>query len=375
MNRTAAGRALRAIGWEHPRCIRPMTAAASAWEGLSGVAVDWEFRPLSAFNDQPIAELTHSYDLVVIDHPTIPEAVAAGMLWPLEELIDADTLAALADDAVGPSAGSYQHRGSTWALAVDGACHVSAGLREHLDALPASWRDALAAVQRLGRHAALPLLPADAFCALLTIAATLEEPVSLERPVSLAALELLARLSSNVHPCSWACSAPMLLDRIRDGDEIAYVPLTFGYVTHVDERVCFFDAPSSRTGRPRSVLGGAGVAISSFSELPSEAASFCTWICGADAQRDVVLANGGQPASRTAWSTAGPQSAAGEFFAATSASMDSAWVRPKHPAWTAFQRDGAEQLVAGLRRGDQPVTIRKRLWQLACRVRREPTAA
>lgn len=377
MSASPVGRALAAIGWDHPRCVRPMSAAASRWEELTGVPVRWEFRPLSAFNDQPIAELARAYDVLVIDHPAIPEAVAAGVLAPLEELIDAGTLTTLSDDAVGDSADSYRHQGSAWALPVDAACQVSAIRRDRIDLVdtPATWHDALAAVQRLGTRAALPLLPADALCALLTLSATLGEPVGLERPVSVAPLELLARLCANVHSSSWACSPPALLDLMRDDDEIAYVPLTFGYVTHVNDHVRFIDAPSSAAGRRRPVLGGAGLAISAFSGLASQAADFCTWICGAEAQHQVVLANGGQPASRNAWLAADPRSAADEFFAATRTSIESAWVRPKHPAWAAFQRDAAQVLVDGLRGGDTPEAISEQLWQLAGRLTSQPSAA
>lgn len=374
---------LRAIGWDHPRCARPMTAAAAAWREVTGVAVRWDFRPLTAFNDQPLEQLARGYDLMVIDHPMIPEAVASGALRPLADLIDTGVLARLSADAVGPSGESYHYRGMQWALAVDAACHVSAGRRRELQqsaGQPATWRQALAAVSRLGHKAALPLMPADAFCALLTIAATLGEPVGLERPVSLRSLELLAELAVKVHPCSWDCSPPQLLDLMRDGEGIVYVPLIFGYSTYTGPGLCFFDAPASPEGRRRPVLGGAGLAISSRSDHGEAAADFCTWICGADAQHDILLAGGGQPASRTIWSPAdpapaGPASDAAEFFAATRASMDSSWVRPQHPRWADFQREGTIALAEGLRGGDPPHRIRDRLQQAASRGTGNRTAA
>ena len=71
---------LRALGWDHPRCRLPMEACAAAY---SAARVAWEYRSLESFGDQPLAELAHQYDLVVIDHPHIGEAVEAGCLRPL----------------------------------------------------------------------------------------------------------------------------------------------------------------------------------------------------------------------------------------------------------------------------------------------------
>jgi multiple sugar transport system substrate-binding protein len=267
---------LRAIGWDHPRCVRPMVAAAAAWQKLTGMTVDWDFRPLSAFNDRPIVELASGYDLLVIDHPAIPEAIDERAIRPLEDWIDGGVLASLRGDGLGPSAESYRYQGSVWALPVDGACHVSAGRREQFDQLPVTWTDAVTTIEQLGRGAALPLTPADSFCALLTIAATLDQPVSLDGPVSLTALEMLAWLGSKVHPCSWNCSPPALLKQMSSENEIVYVPLTFGYVTCSDKHVRFGDAPASSSGRRRPVLGGAGVAVSAASRRPADAAGFCS---------------------------------------------------------------------------------------------------
>jgi multiple sugar transport system substrate-binding protein len=341
-----------------------MIAAATAWQELTGTTVEWDFRPLSAFNDQPILELASAYDVMVIDHPAVAKAAADGALRPLEELIDDRLLATLRDDGLGPSAESYRYGGSVWALAVDGACHVSAGRADQFGRLPASWQEALALVERLGPRAAMPLTPADAFCGLLSIAATIDQPVSLERPVSLLALEMLSWLGRKVHDCSWDCSPPQLLERMVEDPEIVYLPLTFGYVTYSGERVMFGDAPTSGAGRRRPVLGGAGLAISATSDRPAEAARFCTWICGAGPQREIVLASGGQPASRSAWSGA-DSTVAGGFFAATSQSMNSAWVRPRREAWPDFQRAAAVRLAAGLHDDDTPAAIRRELWCLA----------
>src|SRR4051812_43520293 len=142
---------LRALGWEHPRCLLPMRHAADIWRAREGVEVVWETRSLTAFGDGPLEELA-GYDLAVIDHPTCGAAAAAGLLRPFEQL---------PDTAVGQSHASYRYDGRQWALPVDAACQVQA-LGLDGPAPPATWDEARALVRRLGPRAALPLAPAHA---------------------------------------------------------------------------------------------------------------------------------------------------------------------------------------------------------------------
>ena len=69
---------LRGLGWDHPRCVGPMRACADTWRALTDVSVEWSFRSLSAFGDQPLEDATGAYDLVVIDHPFCGRALETG---------------------------------------------------------------------------------------------------------------------------------------------------------------------------------------------------------------------------------------------------------------------------------------------------------
>src|SRR4051794_23454897 len=95
--RPAPDMELRGITWEHPRGYNCMVAAAAAYAQVTGVEVKWEHRSLQAFADAPLDRLVASYDLLVIDHPHVPGAVASGLLAPLDGVgFDAE-LALLAD--------------------------------------------------------------------------------------------------------------------------------------------------------------------------------------------------------------------------------------------------------------------------------------
>ena len=70
------------------------------------------------------------------------------------------------------------------------------------------------------------------------------------------------------------------------------------------------------------MLGGAGLAVSASSTHASEAADFAAWVAGARAQREVVLPNGGQPASRGAWLDPRADEIVGGFFSGTRRTLE-----------------------------------------------------
>jgi multiple sugar transport system substrate-binding protein len=351
---------MRAIGWDHPRCVGPMRAAAEAWRARTGVEIAWDFRPLADFNDQPLQELAPHYDLLVIDHPAVPAAVAHDALAPLDELLPAARVERLVADAIGPSGRSYRHRGATWALAVDAACHVGAWRPAAVEHPLATWPDVLDLAHRIPGRVAMPLLPADAMCALLSVSATLGRPLAIGDGPAMEPLALLARLAPLLHPISWTSSPPQLLARMADED-IACVPLTFGYLGLASDDLRFAPAPAAPDGRRAGVLGGAGIAISATSREPRLAAAFAAWVCEAQAQCGIVLAHGGQPAHRAAWSAPTATPRAADFLNATRTTMEHAHVRPLHPAWPALHRDAGAHLARALRAGEPPDAIADRL--------------
>ena len=85
----------RGLTWDHPRGYNALAAAAARLdEKRDGLAITWDKQPLEGFESHPIADLCARYDLVVLDHPHIGEAVAAGCLVPLEDIFDAGEIAA-----------------------------------------------------------------------------------------------------------------------------------------------------------------------------------------------------------------------------------------------------------------------------------------
>jgi multiple sugar transport system substrate-binding protein len=365
---------LRALGWDHPRCLRPMEACSKEWRRQGGAEITWEARSLTAFGDQPLEEVAESYDLLVIDHPFCGRAAAAEALWPLDDLLAADELERLAADAVGPSHDSYSLDGSQWALATDAACQVSAFRPDvlPLEDLPHTWDEVLALASANRGRIALPLAPAHAVCTFLTLCANAASPAAstpgalVEADAGLRALQLLSDLAALGPPAALAWEPPEILELLTTTDELLYVPLTFGYVSYSrpDEReqTCrFVDIPSAGGGPVGSVLGGAGLAVSATSEHPGESARFAAWASGAEAQRTVVGPAGGQPGSRAAWTDPGLDETAEGFFTGTLATIESAWVRSRDAWWPAFQVEAGRILVDGLATGAEPGSLLARL--------------
>jgi multiple sugar transport system substrate-binding protein len=255
---------LRALGWDHPRCRGPMEACAAAY---AHARVTWEYRSLESFGDQPLAELANSYDLVVIDHPHIGEAVEAGCLWPLD---------AAAAGGVGATHASYEYAGRQWALGVDAACQVAAW-HPDLTEPPADWEGVLALASARPGRIALPLHPAHALCSLATLCAQAGAPLEppLDLPAIESALAQLAGVAALAAAEAFDWEPPAALEWLARGDG-DYVPLAFGFVSYAGD-VRFGSPP----GGPGAILGGAGLAVTAASPNPLEAQDFARW-CASD---------------------------------------------------------------------------------------------
>ena len=338
---------LRALGWDHPRCRGPMEACAAAY---AHARVAWEYRSLESFGDQPLAELANSYDLVVIDHPHIGEAVEAACLRPLD----------VADPGgVGATHASYEYAGRQWALGVDAACQVAAwhpGLAQP----PADWGGVLALAGARPGRVALPLHPAHALCSLATLCAQAGAPLQppLDLPAIESALARLAGVAALAPAEAFDWEPPAALEWLARGDG-DYVPLAFGFVSYAGD--VRFGAPPGGAG---AILGGAGLAVTEASPHPLEARDFALWCASDSVQIEVVAAAGGQPASRAAWYDDAVDAAAHGYYSATRSAIEEAWTRPRDAWWPPFQRDGGRLVHEGLRSGRPPREIAAELARL-----------
>lgn len=338
--------AFRGLTWDHPRGREALRAAAAA----SDLDLTWDVHPLSGFESTPIEEIAARYDLVVLDHPHLGDAVAHGCLQPFDDLVGQDTVKAWADAAVGPSLASYVMDGLLWAVPLDAATQVAATRADVVEAVPRLWAD----VVELSRQApvALSLAGPHALLTFSSICVALgEEPGGSRRFVSAEvgqqALELMADLTARAPRHTLALDPIGLLTEMTVGDSPAHVPLVYGYVTYADttlERpVRFTDAPTVTPGsRPGSTLGGTGLAITERCQVTTELLDHVRHLMSGPVQEEFIPGHAGQPSARAAWTSPAVNEPVGGFYRDTLDTVEQAWVRPRHAGYVTFQTEGAE---------------------------------
>jgi multiple sugar transport system substrate-binding protein len=354
---------LRGMTWSHPRGYDPMVACSKIWLDERGVEIAWDKRSLQDFESYPVEDLARRYDLIVIDHPHVGEITDEGCLAPLDVAGREREGEALARESVGASYPSYRWRGRQWALPIDAATQVQAW-RDDLMAEPAKrWSDMLA-LARAG-HVHCPMRPPHSLMTLYTLTANLGAPGHVEGPelidpaIGLEAYERIRELIALVDPACTAMDPIAVFEEMaQPGSRIVCVPLIYGYVSYASEgfrprRLRFADIPAAgRSGPVGSALGGTGIAVSSRSRHIGEAIDFAYWIASAEVQSGAYAASGGQPGHAAAWRSAAVNAPVADFYAATRATLEGAWLRPRHNGYMPFQHDAAERLNVGLTAGE-----------------------
>jgi multiple sugar transport system substrate-binding protein len=351
---------LRGMTWEHPRGYDCQVASAQEYQRLTGVEVQWEFRSLQAFADEPIASLAARYDLMVIDHPHVPLAAAEGLLAPLDGAGYDDQLAALAADSVGRSHAAYAHAGHQYGLATDSATQVAVHRPDLLPVPAGSWDEVLELAAE-GR-VLWPAKPIDAWSSLCTIAANNGTPVAARPGEFLTAedagpvLEVLHRLTERVPAWCLAANPIEVAEALAGGQDErwAYAPLLYGYTNYSrigfrPHRLRYVDIPAGPRGVAGSQLGGAGVAVSAHASDVDAARAYALWVASPAVQAGVYYDAGGQPGYASSWEDDRLNADSWDFFRGTRATLEGAWVRPRTAGFIEFQDTVSPWVTATLR--------------------------
>jgi multiple sugar transport system substrate-binding protein len=352
---------LKGMTWEHARGYGSVVAAAAAYREVApDVEVEWEFRSLQAFADHPIEDLVERYDLLVIDHPHIPIAAAHGLFARLDAVGHDDDLETLASQSVGLSHASYAIDGHQYGLATDAAAQVAAYRPDLIAEPPRDWPSVLA-LAREGR-VLWPGKPIDAFSSLITVSANAGAhpmPVTggfLPEADALAAFDLLHELAAHVPADNLDWNPIQAADALASGDRFAYSPLLFGYTNYArsgfrDNRLRYIDIPRGAEGVNGSLLGGAGIAVSAQTAHLAAAVDHAFWLASAPVQAGVYFDGGGQPGNAVAWESDRTNDLTLDFFRGTRATLEGAYLRPRHPSYIELQ-DAASPVVTRALRGE-----------------------
>ncbi len=336
---------LKGMTWDHVRGRDCLIESNDLLIQKCGISVTWDARSLLAFGDQHISEFYNDYDLMIIDHPHVPDAVHADAVIPFEELVTASQLDLLEATSVGASHDSYRYQGKHWALAIDTAAQVSAFRPDKAERSPVFWHEVFELAKKkqlLWAHK-----PVDAFSTFATLMAQKGAPLEgssrfINQEMALEVLEFMVELASLV-PDFCASSNPIdIAERLSGSDDYAYGICMYGYSNYSRDgfrkHILVYDDLPSFDGRATgSQLGGAGVAVSSKSKNPKAAAEAAMLLSLPDIQATTYGLGGGQPGNLIAWKDQMLNDVSHNFFRNTLRTLENAWVRPRVLGWPDVQ--------------------------------------
>lgn len=359
---------LRGMTWSHPRGYDPLVACSKLWRDETGVDIQWDKRSLQDFESFPVKTLAEQYDLIIIDHPHVGQIVGEQCLTPLDISSREAEREALARGSVGASFESYRFDHHLWAFPVDAATQVQVWQSQRIAAPLARWADMLDLAAQ-GR-VAIPLRAPHTLMSFYTLLGQTGAAIRNEGPdlVSInegsRAFEALAALAARVDPACYNWDPIAAFEAMAEtGSRLACIPLAYGYVSYAQEgfrpvRLRFADVPLLAQEKPvGSALGGTGIAVSAFSKNKAAAIDFAYWIASADVQRGPYAANGGQPGHAAAWEEPAVNAPVADFYAATRATLEGSYVRPRHDGYMPFQHEASERLNTGLRAAEPAAAV------------------
>ncbi|MEM1286725.1 MAG: extracellular solute-binding protein [Pseudomonadota bacterium] len=344
----------RGLTWDHPRGYNALAEAARRINASRAEPLlVWEKQTLEGFESAPIAELASRYDLLVIDHPHVGEAVDKDCLHAFEDLFDPDQIAAWDQQSVGPSLASYQLAGRTWALPLDVATQVMARRADTLRDPPQSYREIIELAKKVpvaqslaGPHALLTF-----FSVIAGLGGRAGDGGLMCQPEAEQALSIMHELYRVRSPGTEALNPIALSEALLAGD-LALVPLIFGYVNYAKStlptRIAFTDTIGVRGPQSGGVLGGTGLALSKRCKPTPTLLQHVADLMTPGTQRDLFAAFDGQPSARTVWTDKTINGRWGNFYQDCLATAERAFVRPRFHGYVRYQTLASQRLREAL---------------------------
>lgn len=350
---------LRGMAWDHPRGFASVQACNELVESEFGVTVEWTARSLLQFGDQHVREFAEQNDLMVIDHPHVPDGAADGALVPMEELLSGEQLEELARESAGPSHESYRYEGKIWALALDAASQVSVYRPDLTDGVPPYWSDIMHDAKK--GKVLWPYKPVDAFSTFATLSAQKGSPIGsgedfLSPTDTFEVMEFMLEFASCVPDWCRSSNPFEISEKLVESSEFWYAAPLYGYTNYSRSGfrpvvLSYDDIPSFDGRATGSQLGGAGIAVSAHSEQKKLAGQVAAYLASADAQNGPYTERHGQPGNLRAWLSPRMNYLTSNFFRNTLRSIEGAWVRPRMVGWPDFQFEMSQIIHESLSQG------------------------
>lgn len=342
-----AGIVLQGITWDHSRGLTPLLAASQRYQELHPeVEIQWKKRTLQEFADAPIEKLTHSYDLLIIDHPWVGCAAATRCVLPLDEYLPAAYLANQAAHSTGDSHRSYEYGGHQWALAIDAATPAASFRKDLLEAPPTTWEDLLALAAK--GKVAVPAIPIDLLMNFYTFCiANGQTPFQnnesvIDKETGLLAIDTMKQLYSLVDKKMFGYNPIAVAEQMSRTDDYWYCPFAYGYSNYARvgyaDKLLHYTGVVSFNGQPlRTTIGGTGLSVSAYSKHREAAVDFAAWVVSEPVQRTLYVQHGGQPGHRAAWEDEAANRLTNDYFKQVLPLMDNGYVRPRYNGYLHFQ--------------------------------------
>ncbi len=360
---------IKGMSWSHTRGTAPMYATSNIYSTQHpDVTFTWDERSLQDFESQPLRELAETYDLIVIDHPHVGEAVAQGLLADFNKTPYIQQLQHIAQNAVGKSHESYCIDGGQYALAIDTACPVACYRPDMLDCVPTDWQQVLDVAQT--GKVAIPLRSPHALMLFFWIANAYQLPIAPNTDIFMAkshmaqVLDTCKDISTYLDDSCYISDPIAILNTMaQDESCIAYCPHIYGYINYAhqgfrDNVILFDDIVPLNNKVGGSVLGGTGIAISALSKHQDIAIDYAIQIASTPCQTQHWVQNGGQPGHKMAWTDATCNRLSNNFMTHTLKTLENAWLRPRYNGYLSFQANGSDIICDFLQqKADKDTTI------------------
>lgn len=349
---------LTGLTWGHIRAIDPLVASAKTYGDMpQGCHVHWQVRDLKDFEHQSLADIVRHVDMVVFDHPH------CGMLAHNNLFASLDRLPGLGvgqeDNFIGASLASYRYQGKQWGAPVDGATNHAvyrADLLAELDeTVPQNWMQALALgekARKQGRYLAMAASGHHGLLVVAALCANMGKPwcesraggtLEIDRTTLSQAVDWLAQLLTFCPPQALTWNSIALHNQMSVRDDLIYCPCVYGFAVYGERGI--YQHPLSFAGfagvsppyHAGSVLGGAAIGLSRFSQQQPAALRYLKWLMRADIQRTAIAGFHGQPGRVEVWRDAASDQKYNGFFSAVRPSMETAWMRPRYHGYQAFE--------------------------------------
>ena len=340
---------LKGMTWDHSRGYDPMIATSEEFKKKNdnNIKIHWDKRPLQAFADRPIEEMTDNYDLIVIDYPHVGEIAAKELLENFDKPAHTDKLSVLAKESVGKSHQSYFINNHQWALAIDAASQVSAYRNDLIDNLPLTWSDLIELAKK--NQVLWPLKPVHAISSFYSICNNIDKPFNsvsknfVNKKTAVKTLQMMKAVNQYLTKECLQMDPIQASEYMVENEDIVYCPYIYGFSNYsrlgFRKNILSFSNVINLEGNGPvgTHLGGTGIAVSKKSSYKKEAFEYAFWVASSNCQKGIFYENGGQPGNAIAWEDQKINAETNSFFNNTRDTLEGAWVRPRHNGYMKFQ--------------------------------------